>query len=294
MDPIFQGIQTVMAKQNGPESTRYCGGCHDPISLFFGTKNIFVEKLTGLDGYNEGISCVVCHSIQKTDIQGNANYTITQLGDYLWQWSGPHTTAAIARNFLIRTWPAQHRRLSKHMYKKPEYCAACHKQFIDQEINRVGWVQLQNQYDNWAASHWSRKGDAHTTVECRECHMPLVDSADPAAGDSTDYNRTPGDHKHRSHRFLAANSFVPALLRLDGADQHAKLTEAWLRGQIDIPEIRNKWAAGAIVKLRIDAPGRTAPGEQVPVRVVLVSNKVGHDFPTGPLDMIPELGRVAR
>jgi len=31
MDPIFQGIQNVMAKQNGPESTRYCGGCHDPI-----------------------------------------------------------------------------------------------------------------------------------------------------------------------------------------------------------------------------------------------------------------------
>ncbi len=28
MDPIFQGIQNVMAKQNGPESTRYCGGCH--------------------------------------------------------------------------------------------------------------------------------------------------------------------------------------------------------------------------------------------------------------------------
>jgi len=286
MDPIFQGIQTVMAKQNGPESTRYCGGCHDPISLFSGTKNIFVEKLTGLDGYKEGISCVVCHSIQKTDIQGNANYIIAQLGDYLWQWSQPHTAAAIARNFLIRTWPAQHRHLSKRMYKKPEYCAACHKQFIDQEINRVGWVQLQNQYDNWAASHWNRKGDAHTTVECRECHMPLVDSTDPAAGDSTDYNRSPGDHKHRSHRFLAANSFVPPLLRLEGAAEQGRLTERWLRGQVDIPEIRNKWAAGPIVKLRIDAPDRTAPGEQLPIRVVLVSNKVGHDFPTGPLDMI--------
>jgi len=51
MDTVFQGIQTVMAKQNGPESTRYCGGCHDPISLFSGTKNLFVENLTGLTGY---------------------------------------------------------------------------------------------------------------------------------------------------------------------------------------------------------------------------------------------------
>src|SRR5581483_359002 len=155
MDPIFQGIQTVMAKQNGPESTRYCGGCHDPISLFSGSKNIFVEKLTGLQGYNEGVSCLACHSIQKTDIQGNANYTMFQPADYLWQWSGERTAGAVARDFLIRSWPVQHNRLSKRMFKKPEYCAACHKQFIDQEVNRVGWVQLQNQYDNWAASHWN-------------------------------------------------------------------------------------------------------------------------------------------
>lgn len=286
MDPIFQGIQNVMAKQNGPESTRYCGGCHDPISLFSGSKNIFVEKLTGSLGYDEGISCLACHSIQKTDIQGNANYTMSQPAEYLWQWSRDHTIAAIARDFLIRAWPAQHNRLSKRMYKKPEYCAACHKQFIDQEVNRVGWVQLQNQYDNWAASHWNHKGDPRTTVECRECHMPLVDSTDPAAGDSMDYNRSPDDHEHRSHRFLAANSFVPAFLHLDGADQQVELTTAWLQGHIEIPEIRNKWAEGPVVKIRIEAPPMAVPGTKVPVRVVMTSNKVGHDYPTGPLDMI--------
>src|SRR5215469_6609610 len=286
MDPIFQGIQNVMAKQNGPESTRYCGGCHDPISLFSGTKNIFVEKLTGLDGYNEGISCLSCHSIQKTDIQGNANYTVWQPREYLWQWSKDRTLGAAARNFLIRAWPAQHNRLSKRMYKKPEYCAACHKQFIDQEVNRVGWVQLQNQYDNWAASHWNHKGDARATVECRECHMPLVDSTDPAAGDSLDYNRSPDDHKHRSHRFLAANGFVPAFLHLDGADRQVELTKDWLQGRIEIPEIRNKWAEGPVVKIRIEAPPVAAPGATIPVRVVMTSNKVGHDYPTGPLDMI--------
>jgi hypothetical protein len=286
MDPIFQGIQTVMAKQNGPESTRYCGGCHDPISLFSGTKNIFVENLSTLQGYNEGISCLACHSIQKTDIQGNANYTMLQPTDYLWQWSADHTLAAMARDFLIRSWPAPHNRLSKRMYKKPEYCAACHKQFIDQEVNRVGWVQLQNQYDNWAASHWNHKGDARNTVECRECHMPLVASHDPAAGDATDYNRTADDHKHRSHRFLAANSFVPVLLHLEGADQHTELTVRWLQGKIDIPEIRNKWAEGPVVKMRIEAPSSVARGQTIPVRVIMTSNKVGHDYPTGPLDMI--------
>jgi hypothetical protein len=286
MDPIFQGIQSVMAKQNGPESTRYCGGCHDPISLFSGTKNIFVTNLTSQLGYNEGISCLACHSIQKTDIEGNAAYVVSQPKDYLWQWSADHTLGAMARNFLIRSWPVEHNRLNKRFYKSPEYCAACHKQFIDQEVNRVGWVQLQNQYDNWAASHWNHKGDPRTTVECRECHMPLVGSTDPAAGDALDYNRTTGDHEHRSHRFVAANNLVPALLHLTGASKQVWLTDAWLQGRIDIPEIRNKWAQGPIVKMRIETPQTVEPGTSLPIHVVLTSNKVGHDYPTGPLDMI--------
>ncbi len=287
MDFVFQGIQKVMAEQNGPESTRYCGGCHDPISLFSGTKNIFVEDLTGLYGYQEGVSCLACHAIRETDIKGNANYTITQPREYLWQWA-TNGLARLARDFLIRAYPAEHARLSKRSFKKPEYCAACHKQFIDAEVNRVGWVQLQNQYDNWAASHWNKKGDPHRTVECRECHMPLVESRDPAAGDALDYNRHPRDGKHRSHRFIAANTIIPHAQRdqLEGWQTQLALTEQWLRGQLPIPEIADKWAHGPIVKLAVSAPESVAPGENIPLRVVLASNKVGHDFPTGPLDII--------
>jgi hypothetical protein len=116
--------------------------------------------------------------------------------------------------------------------------------------------------------------------------MPLVDSTDPAAGDASDYNRTPDDHKHRSHRFLAANNLMPRLLRLEGADKHIALTYRWLEGKVEIPEIREKWAGGPVVRLRLETPDAVAPGERFHVRAILTSNKVGHDFPTGPLDMI--------
>ena len=284
MDPLFQFIQTTMAKQNGPESTRYCGGCHDPISLFSGTKNIFAKDLTAQQGYQEGVSCVGCHSIRETDLKGNAAYTISQPTEYLWQrdTTGP---ARRARDFLIRTYPDEHNRLGKRLFKTPQYCAACHKQFIDADVNRVGWVQLQNQYDNWANSHWNTKGDPRKTVECRECHMPLVDSHDPAAGDTADYNRSATDGKHRSHRFIGANSLMPRLLKLDGADEQVRLTEEWLHGERRVPEIEDKWAKGPIVTVALDL-GTARQAGIVPVRVVLTSNKVGHDFPTGPLDLI--------
>lgn len=286
MDPAFQAIQTVMGEQNGAESTRYCGGCHDPISLFSGTKNIFRDDLTNLVGYQEGVSCIACHAIKEVDVQGNANFVITQPRRYMFELHDG-ALAKWTSDFLIRAYPRYHVESLQHkLFKSPEFCAACHKQFIDEEINQVGWVQLQNQYDNWRKSRWNAPGDPTQTIECRECHMPLSDSRDPSRGDDLDYNRSARDGKHRSHRFLGANQFVPRLLDLPGADEHTQLTERWLRGEIAIPEIAQKWREGPAVPIELIVPDTVAPGERVVVRALMTNNKVGHDFPTGPLDII--------
>lgn len=296
MDVGFQSIQSTMAAQNGYESTRYCGGCHDPVSLFSGTKNTDPDHLTDAVGYDEGVSCLSCHGIRKTDLQGNANYVMGALPRYVFELN-PTPAGKLVSDFLIRTYPSDHvESLSKRLFKKPEYCAACHKQFIDEELNAVGRVQLQNQYDMWDKSKWHAKnGDPSKTIECRECHMPLVaDSQDPARGDALDYNRSPRDDRHRSHRFLAANQLMPILLKdrlaedvgTDAVDEQIELTRRWLRGEFDVPEIADKWSEGPAVPIQIIAPATVEPGEELLARVVITANKVGHDFPTGPLDII--------
>jgi hypothetical protein len=275
-----------MAEQNGAESTRYCGGCHDPISLFSGAKTLFTEDLTEQLGFQEGVSCLACHAIKESDVQGNANYTMRQPERYIFEYSAG-TVPRLVRDYLIRAYPRHHVEELQHtLFKSPEFCASCHKQFIDEEINQVGWVQLQNQYDNWRKSRWNEPGNPNVTIECRECHMPLVASDDPASGDDLDYNRTPSDGKHRSHRFLGANQFMPLALDLPGAEEHARLTEQWLRGEIEIPEITHKWKPGPAVPIEIVAPSVVHPGQQINLQVVATNNKVGHDFPTGPLDII--------
>ncbi len=286
MDPGFRAIQAAMGGQNGPESTRYCAGCHDPISLFAGTKNLFEDELTNPQGMDEGVSCITCHSIQETDVQGNANYVIEQPVRYVYELR-PEGTGRLVRDFLIRAYPDQHKEsFSKRLFKSPEYCAACHKQFVDEEINQVGWVQLQNQFDNWKNSRWNEPGDPEKTIECRECHMRLMDSRDPASGDEEDYNRSADDGKHRSHQFLGANQVVPVWLDLPGASEHVELTRKWLRGEIEIPEIADKWREGPAIPIEIEAPEHVAVGEEVTVRTHLTNNKAGHEFPTGPLDII--------
>jgi hypothetical protein len=287
MDLGFRAIQKTMGEQNGPESTRYCGGCHDPISLFAGTKNLYQDELTNPIGRDEGVSCVVCHSIKETDVKGNASYVITQPQRYMFELHEDSGGARLVRDFLIRAYSREHVRSLQHrLFKSPEFCAACHKQFIDEEINQVGWVQLQNQFDNWRKSRWNDSINPRNTIECRECHMLLRDSEDPARGDDADYNRSSRDGKHRSHRFLAANQFMPLALKLPGAEEHVGLTEKWLQGKIEIPEIAEKWRTGPAVPIEVIAPPRVRPGEQVRLQVLITNNKVGHDFPTGPLDII--------
>jgi hypothetical protein len=116
--------------------------------------------------------------------------------------------------------------------------------------------------------------------------MPLMVSDDPASGDELDYNRSPSDGMHRSHRFIGANQVMPALLKLPGADRQIELTEKWLRGEYEIPEIADKWSRGPAVGLELLGPDQAARGEAIDIRAVITSNKVGHDFPTGPLDII--------
>lgn len=286
LDQMFQKTQEFMAAETSPEQTRYCAGCHDPISLFGGAKNKSNITLSA-KGSDEGISCVVCHSIVQADTQGNADYTLQPPLPYLFEkYSGE--TAAWISNFLIRSYPRHHvESYSRTLYKSAEYCGACHKQYIDKEVNTdIGRVQGQNQYDSWRKSHWYHDDNPEKTISCRECHMPLQESNDPSSGDPYDFNRSRGDQKHRSHRFLASNQYIPVLHQLPDADRHVQLTEDWLRGEIDIPEIADRWVTGPVVEMEIQVPQRVKPGEEIQIQVLLVNNKTGHDFPTGPLDMI--------
>jgi hypothetical protein len=275
---FFQLIQGAMAEANGAESTRYCAGCHDPIALFSGAKNIYDEDLSS-PGADEGISCASCHSIVRTDVLGNANFTITPPVRYL-------AEESFLGRFLIRAYPQHHKAsYGRPLLQTPEFCGACHKQFIDKDINRSTRVQLQNQYDAWKGSHWfvadeknPQRPDGEKTLACRDCHMRLRDSQDPVAA------RKEGRHRH--HAFIAANQWLPALHGLPHADEQIRLTEEWLRGETVIPEIADRWPAGPIVPLEIEAPAAVRPGETVKIRVVADNRKVGHTFPTGPLDVI--------
>lgn len=273
-DPLFVDVQEALAESGGAADTRACAGCHDPVTLLSGARDgssISGDHLV----MNEGVSCLVCHSIAETDTNGNGGYVLSIPERYLF--AGQEGGGDFWNRFLIRSYPQQHiETFARPLYEESEFCAACHKQTGSLgEDTPIGLAQEQNEYDSWRAGHWHNEDEPDKTLSCRDCHMPLVAGADPIEGD-----------QHRSHRTLGSNMYVPAVLDLPGGAEQAAQTILWLRGEIEIPEIADRWVDGPVVAMSIVAPDEIESGELVNVTLVLHNNKTGHDFPAGPLDIL--------
>lgn len=284
MNPPFQAVQRLFADDRGAAETRYCAGCHDPISLFAGDKDIHQKDLSAA-GMQEGVSCVVCHSIETVDQRGNADYVLRPPSKYLWE--GESGLRKWLSNFLIRSYPRQHLAdYDRNVLRTPEFCGACHKQFIPEALNRFGASPGQNQYDEWRQSQW-HSDDPHTDLSCRDCHMRLVsDSRDPGRGEAGDQRRSAGDGKHRHHGTIATNFLMPMVLKLPHWERQVELTEEWIRGETVVPEIEHVWPSGPVATVEILAPAALEAGSEASVRVLVRNAKVGHAFTTGPLDFM--------
>jgi hypothetical protein len=283
-DELFLRVQDLLIESKGVAESRACAGCHDPAALLGGLRS---GEASGDLQIFEGNSCITCHSTVETDTEGNGGYVIRAPRRYLFE-NYDSGFAGVFGKFLIRVYPEHHvAEYKRPLYKTSEFCAACHKQVpAPGEATSAGLAQEQNEYDSWKNGRWYHGDDDPRTIDCRECHMPLVDGVEPASGDDTDSYRSPGDGKHRSHRVLASNMYIPETMELPGHEAQVRQTIAWLRGEIEIPEIADKWTTGPTVTLEIDAPERIKAGDLVNIKLHLHNNKTGHDFPAGPLDVL--------
>jgi len=286
IDVLFRRVQKLLADDKGPAETRSCAGCHDPVALFSGARHQDAPMGDDMVIF-EGNSCLVCHGIVRTDTRGNGGYVLGIPNRYLFEGEAGGLQELLGK-FLIRSYPDQHiAEYSRDLYRSSDFCAACHKQVpATGDATVAGVAQEQNEFDSWQSGEWYHGADNPKTIECRECHMPLVDSDDPARGGDWDSYRSPADGKHRSHRMLASNMYIPATMDIPGGEEQARLTIEWLRGEIEVPEIEHKWATGPVVNLDILAPDQIEPGELVNIKLHLHNNKTGHDFPAGPLDVL--------
>jgi hypothetical protein len=305
----------------GTQPSKWCAGCHDHAVFFNGRFDRPIKEQITTPEAQAGLACTSCHSIthvRSTMGQGDFEIEYPPLHDLA---ASTNPVLAFLHDKLTFIDPEPHRESFMkpfHRDQTPEFCSSCHKVHLDAPVNSYRWFRGFNDYDNWQASGVSGEGARSFYYPkkpsmCADCHMPLVDSQDPAAKNG----------KVRSHRFAAANTAVP-FVNKDAAQ--LKAAQDFLRdGQISVdifgivrspraertaagrsqtvtePRIASTFAVGeesmnfgaaqnfvgpaeeVIAPLgKVDAVVRR--GDSIRVDVVVRTRKVGHFFPGGTVD----------
>src|SRR6266567_8734995 len=191
----------------GTQPSKWCAGCHDHAVFFNGRFDRPIKEQIDTPEAHAGLACTSCHSVVHVDSSmGNGGFTI--------EYPPLHDLAASENRWLQRGHdalmymaPAPHRATFLkpfHTEQASEFCSTCHKVHLDRPVNHYRWFRGFNEYDNWQASAASGQGARSfyyppAPQQCSGCHMPLVDSTDPAARNG----------KVRSQRFIGANTALP-------------------------------------------------------------------------------------
>lgn len=237
-------------RDNGVEAGRLCAGCHNPFPLAAGlVSSSTTDRFEGTAPHEEGVGCLACHA--ATDIHedtlGNGSYTLSD--------PGALPTGTLLGTSLVLADLEAH----KHAYLKPlhqtsAFCGSCHQQFSPLVEGAPAEEDLKQQYAEWRRSDFSDPSHPQG-ARCQDCHMPLVESNDPAATDG----------QIHSHRFPGANHAHAVKL---GQTEQADAVLAMLQGGIN---------------LTVEA-AEAGPG-LLGVDVLVDAHGVGHRFPSGTTDI---------
>ena len=196
-----------MQDVNGIQSSKWCGGCHDPALMFSGLMDKPIRDVMFLPEGQVGLGCVACHAVVDVEgSMGQGNFTMEypKLSDLA---ASEQPVMRFLHDFLVKVNPEPHRRAFLKPFMKDdsaEFCSSCHKVHLDVPVNNYRWIRGFNDYDNWQASGVSGLGARSfyyppKAQKCVDCHMPKVASNDFG-------------NKHgfvSSHRFPAANTALP-------------------------------------------------------------------------------------
>lgn len=281
--PYYLKNVNLLAAEKGIAYTRHCEGCHDPIALVGGALTESAPRKRPYD--QDGVTCMVCHSIQKVDTRGTGSYTmgvpavmVDENGQGI---SRPVTDAEILTH-LDRHSAA----VMRPLYKTPEFCSSCHKAALPKMLNDYKWQRAISLYDEWQASSFARESPLpfykkDTVSTCQTCHMqrePLGQLADFGAKDG----------KLVSHRWLGANTVIPQIYHYD---EQASKVVAFLQNavfNVDIFALEPDAPTGSDTKLIAPlglVPYKLDAGQKVTVSVVLQNKGIAHSHVPEQRDM---------
>ncbi|MGI4854888.1 MAG: tetratricopeptide repeat protein [Janthinobacterium lividum] len=273
----------LLNEEKGIEFSRHCEGCHDPIAMAGG----MLTQGTPQAGSRkrpydaDGITCTVCHSIQKVDLRGTGSYVLAPAAVMLDEDGKPiHRKVA---DLEILTHLDRHKAaVMKPFYRTSQMCAACHKAALPHELTDYKWLRAMTPYDEWQNSSFAKQSPLPFYVKpavsnCETCHM----------GREALVGRDPGakDGKLASHRWVGANTLIPAYY---GYDEQGKRVKEFLQNavfNVDVFALEAEGVAAPLAEPMGTKPYAVRAGQKLTVSVVIQNKGAAHSHVPEQRDM---------
>lgn len=277
-EPFYQKNVKDITKQKDIAFTRHCESCHNPPALFSGalTKN---PQFKNRPFDEDGVSCIVCHSIESVNGRGIGGYTMGQPA-LLQKEDGTKLTEATDQQILDDI-PGHKRAMMRPLLKQPEFCASCHKSQVPHELNDYKFIRAFAVGDELQMSSFSKESPHPFYVRnketCNSCHM-VKDEA--KYFDASAKNGTVS-----SHRWASANTAIPTFY---GYKDQLAAVDKFLQDDkmgVDIFALHRRKANAADEKKdKIIAPVnrenfKIEAGDVLTADVVVTNKNIGHSFP---------------
>lgn len=267
--PWYVKNVNLLENGKGVEFGRHCEGCHNPIALTSGSMTKGVAQKRPTD--DDGITCSVCHSIQKVDQRGTGSYVMGQPTALLDE-AGKPIVGKVSDAEILAHLDRHSKAVMKDFYRSPDFCSSCHKAALPTNLNDYKWQRAIFLSDEWQMSSFAKQSPLPFYVKpavstCQTCHMtraPLT-ALEPGAKNG----------QFASHRWLGANTMIPTFYHYD---EQLQKTIAFLQAgvfNVDLFAVEKQKEAGLIAPLGTQ-PYTLHAGDAVTVSVVIQNKGAAH------------------
>ena len=273
----------LLNTEKGIEFSRHCEGCHDPIALVAGALTKGAPKKRPYD--QDGVTCMVCHSIQKVDTRGTGSY-VMGVPAVLVDAAGAPITRQVSDAEILMHLDRHSKAVMRPLYQTAEFCSACHKAALPQTLNGYKWQRAISLYDEWQNSSFAKQSPLpfykkDTVSTCQTCHMQREPLKLMGEGATRDYGAKNG--KLASHRWLGANTMVP---KQYGFDEQAARVVAFLKnGVFNVDLFAVEHADGSKAAPLGLVPVTLTAGERITADVVIQNKGIAHSHVPEQRDM---------
>ena len=270
--PFYRNSVNILMRTKGIEFARHCDSCHNPVAVLGGglTQASVVDR--GFD--QDGLTCMTCHSVQKLQsTNGNGGY-VMGVPAVMVDEKGTRIPGLVPDAEILAHLDRHSKAVMQPVYKSPEFCSACHKANLPNQLNGYKFIRAFTAYDEWQNSKFSQRNPLTfyqaDFTSCQGCHMRRSAAGLPEPGAK--------NGQFASHRWAAGNTAVPFYY---GFDEQLNKTVEFLKSgnylNVDVFAIKKVKDDQMIAPLGSTAFDLKA-GETIQVMTVIQNKNIGHSL----------------